>query len=432
MNSVVSIYDGAVIPPIYDSRLLMDILVMSQQSITRSRLFRDVMKRHKTGGDTLEPRDIDSDLEVFENCLIALKKSGLISGDERLSITKSGRQYLYNRPEPPGTIVVFDIASGEVADNDPRHAEFKFVISYAYNSANPSVFGDFNIYKKRQLKRFIQSLEDSYKIVGHNVLGFDYKVLENTGVSIKTIERLKLKTFDTYHMISDSYGKRYSLDILAGVNLGKGKLYTTWKDSKSNTQGVKPDMACVSDVEMIKELHDRYMSGRIEFDHTRYKAFIDRYACPYCKCTAVRNIINNPDRDIADMELVRHFMPKSILIKKCKEYAIEPGLVVIDKIDFKDTKEEIEFIETTLRSGINTARETYDEKLRSIIDRKLALESELSRLDSYKRWCLFNVLRNRTISRLKRKIGLQERLRYADGIYGHSRYCTRCRKIITT
>ena len=100
---------------------------------------------------------------------------------------------------------------------------------------------------------------DSYKtIIGHNILRFDYPVL-NTATKMDVAARYKSKTVDTLEKLRIATGKYISLDNLALSN--KLDIQKTLKGSEAPTlwrNGEKQKVRnyCKNDVEILKAIYE--------------------------------------------------------------------------------------------------------------------------------------------------------------------------------
>jgi len=115
-------------------------------------------------------------------------------------------------------------------------------------------------YEEEDAPRLLQDLSGLDKIVGHNVLRFDYVVL-NPYVDYDVVRRLAPKTRDTLQMIYRDTKIRVSLNNLAKNNIGSVKsgnsvdMPRLWREGQKDT--VKE--YCAYDVELTKAV---YLFGR--------------------------------------------------------------------------------------------------------------------------------------------------------------------------
>lgn len=80
----------------------------------------------------------------------------------------------------------------------------------------------YEFFLQPELERLLDRLRVASTIVGHNILSFDYAVLEaDSGRNVRS--ELEEKTVDTLETIKEEHGRRVSLDELADATLGRRK-----------------------------------------------------------------------------------------------------------------------------------------------------------------------------------------------------------------
>lgn len=117
--------------------------------------------------------------------------------------------------------------------------------------------GDVKFFGEDDISKMVNILVDADLIIGHNLLGFDWYVLEPF-LGRDLIEKLREKTFDTLKDLSDIVGFKsgLSLDRLAKLNLNKSKTLNSilipgmWREGKC--EEVKSHLK--NDIDMIREL----------------------------------------------------------------------------------------------------------------------------------------------------------------------------------
>lgn len=122
------------------------------------------------------------------------------------------------------------------------------------------------------LMSYLDSLD---VIVGHNLIDFDYIVLQRYSADI--IEELKHKTIDTFQYIREKTGDWTKLDELGKINLGLEKLGDAieipglWRAGKK--QRVKEYLE--RDVSIIKKLYNLGKEkGELKYIHKDYGKII--------------------------------------------------------------------------------------------------------------------------------------------------------------
>lgn len=134
--------------------------------------------------------------------------------------------------------------------------EISVLCCYDYNNKKYSFFNEKNI------KEFISLTNKCEKIIGYNILDFDYLVLKKYGLKIKNISK---KTFDIFDFIKKETGEWISLDSLSMENLGRGKLFK----GKEMVDLKKADLykGCKADVQNTKELYDMFCTKKLKYKH---------------------------------------------------------------------------------------------------------------------------------------------------------------------
>lgn len=84
------------------------------------------------------------------------------------------------------------------------------------------IAGRIELFEEDEVELLVRTLAAAHRIVGHNVLAFDYPVLSKY-VTQERLDRLASKTVDTLKLLHEATGVRIGLDDLAKLNLGKGK-----------------------------------------------------------------------------------------------------------------------------------------------------------------------------------------------------------------
>lgn len=127
-------------------------------------------------------------------------------------------------------------------------------------------------YEEENVEDLFEALSRADLIVGHNLLSFDYQVL-NPYASFDVLRKYSDKTLDTLREIEAKSGIRVSLDDLARHNLGRGKsgdparMPLLWREG--NFETVK--RYCANDVELIRDLHlYAKQHGKLAYTHKEY------------------------------------------------------------------------------------------------------------------------------------------------------------------
>ncbi len=114
-------------------------------------------------------------------------------------------------------IVIIDIETKEpIADKNNIKA-------LQVSLAGAIIDGTIQFFIEENITEFFTLLDSAELIVGHNILAFDYIVLQQyTATDI--IKKYTSKTFDTFRILEKKTDRRISLNDLAERNLGISKL----------------------------------------------------------------------------------------------------------------------------------------------------------------------------------------------------------------
>jgi DEAD/DEAH box helicase domain-containing protein len=110
-------------------------------------------------------------------------------------------------------------------------------------------------YEEKDIEDLFDALSQADLIVGHNIIGFDYPVLD-AYASFNVPGRYKKKTFDTLHELYKVTGRRIGLQDLGHRNLGRGKtgeavmMPHLWRDGQHDL--VKE--YCANDVRLVRDI----------------------------------------------------------------------------------------------------------------------------------------------------------------------------------
>jgi hypothetical protein len=122
---------------------------------------------------------------------------------------------------------------------------------------------EYYFYTEKNIKDFLDKVQHIDKIVGYNILSFDYLVLEKYGLK----NSLKDKSIDIFDMIRQDTGEWISLDALSRANLGRGKL-VKGKDMVTADLVTLFD-GCKGDVLNTKELFELYLNKKLKYKHLK-------------------------------------------------------------------------------------------------------------------------------------------------------------------
>lgn len=133
-------------------------------------------------------------------------------------------------------------------------------------------------FDENELPSFFALLDEAEIIVGHNLFGFDYKVLQQYA-TFDVTARYREKTFDILHIIARRIDRNISLNDLAQRNLGLEKL----------GKGIDaPDLFKAGRMDELKEYlaQDLRLTqsifrhigihGKLKYGHVNYKEPVER------------------------------------------------------------------------------------------------------------------------------------------------------------
>ena len=114
-------------------------------------------------------------------------------------------------------IVILDIETQQLIPEDRNLKSLRISIAGARHNGIDRMFDE------SQVKELFALLDNAELIVGHNLLNFDYRVLQNYA-DFDVKQRYKDKTLDFQHVIVKKTDRLVSLNDLAKRNLGQEKL----------------------------------------------------------------------------------------------------------------------------------------------------------------------------------------------------------------
>ncbi len=134
-----------------------------------------------------------------------------------------------------------------------KAAQMGVSVAVLYDSADDS----FTPYRQEELDLLFKRLHDAKRVVGFNISGFDYTVLQ----PFAPYDLKKLPTLDMLVHVKNSLSYRVSLDNIAMASLGVGKnadgmqALTWWREGRMD------DIIkyCQQDVDITKQI---YLYGR--------------------------------------------------------------------------------------------------------------------------------------------------------------------------
>lgn len=136
----------------------------------------------------------------------------------------------------------------EVGSRDCRLLKLSLLVAYFYTT------GEYRVYYEKDLPHLWPRLQFADRIIGYNLKGFDYNVLNNYA----PLDLAGLPTLDMMESVYGALGFRVKLDDLAQASLGIGKsgngldAVRFWK----NQELQKLADYCEQDVKVTKEIYE--------------------------------------------------------------------------------------------------------------------------------------------------------------------------------
>lgn len=112
-------------------------------------------------------------------------------------------------------------------------------------------------YEESGVESLLQTLNKFDKIVGYNIINFDYLVLEPYD-KLDTLKELSQKTLDLFQIIKQETKQYPSLNDLAKLNLGLKKTEDSKQIPRMWSQGKKRRVKkyCYNDVKILKHIYE--------------------------------------------------------------------------------------------------------------------------------------------------------------------------------
>ena len=181
-------------------------------------------------------------------------------------------------------IIVFDIETQTPIRSNQSKSQLRVSVTVAYFYKDDS----YKVYDENDIDELIQELKGADLVVGFNLKGFDYPVLENY-----SDEPLgDLPTLDILEEVYNSLGRRIKLDYLAEATLNNKKTANGLMAVKfwENGQIEKLVEYCKHDVRLTKELYDYGQN----YGYLLYKNFdkLERISISWSKIGSLKVKLN--------------------------------------------------------------------------------------------------------------------------------------------
>ncbi|MFZ5807462.1 MAG: ribonuclease H-like domain-containing protein [Verrucomicrobiota bacterium] len=164
-------------------------------------------------------------------------------------------------------LVYFDLETQKSAyDVGGWHNVSKMGLSIAVTYSTQR--GAYYVYTEKEAPQLIQELQRADKVIGFNVLKFDYAVLSPYSL----FDLSQVPTLDLMVSIEHVIGHRISLNAVAEASLGVGKTADGMEALKWWKQGKIREIAeyCCFDVKTTKLLHEYGMNhGKVSYVHSK-------------------------------------------------------------------------------------------------------------------------------------------------------------------
>ena len=266
--------------------------------------------------------------------------------------------------------IVFDLETTElIKKNIAKKSSQRFikklkiavVCAYSY-SKNKYIF-----FTEKNIKKLFKMFEKACKIIGYNIIDFDYEVLKKYGLpknifaaSKQLYQRGRLlkeytkkkegiyiekgcgygtfklsgkkmieieiekdypyyynknKTIDLFDIIRKETGNWYSLDKSSKENLGRGKLY---KGKELPSMSKKKLYAgCKADVQNTKELYDLWKINKLKYDKIyRHKGMKIGTLCHFDWCPSVFWIISKSEAGVLYTLFPKRYPKRKEILRK--------------------------------------------------------------------------------------------------------------------
>jgi len=168
-----------------------------------------------------------------------------------------------------GNIVYFDLETQKSADEVGgwNHiAKMRMSVGVTFSTGR----GDYRIYGESQVDDLLADLQRADRVVGFNILRFDYEVLHG----YTTFDLRQLPTLDMMVELQNSLQHRLSLDAIATATFGLGKTAEGMQAIRWFKEGRLLDIAeyCCYDVKLTKLVHEHGTRYRQLHYHNRFGA----------------------------------------------------------------------------------------------------------------------------------------------------------------
>ncbi len=169
-------------------------------------------------------------------------------------------------------IIILDIETTEPISDRSNISQLKISVAGAI------IDGKIQFYTPENIQELFKLLDSAELIVGHNILAFDYLVLQQY-TSTPLISNYKHKTFDTFRILEKKTDRRISLNDLAIRNLGVTKLGKGVDAPQLYKEGRVEELKeyLAQDLRITEQIFNYIKNNRsLKYSHIIYKESVER------------------------------------------------------------------------------------------------------------------------------------------------------------
>lgn len=169
-------------------------------------------------------------------------------------------------------IVILDLETQELIPKNKDLSHLRISV------AGAKCDGQTYYFQEENLQELFSLLDAASLIVGHNLLLFDYKVLQQYAL-FDVVARYKSKTFDIFHILLTKTDRQISLNDLAARNLGIQKLGSgkdapiLFKEGKQEELQAYLEQDLVITYRLFEHIRQH---GVLKYGHLTYKEPVER------------------------------------------------------------------------------------------------------------------------------------------------------------
>jgi hypothetical protein len=134
----------------------------------------------------------------------------------------------------------------------------------------------YSYYEEKDIINLRQHLTELDIIIGHNLLRFDYEILDSY-ISKRLVNQFKSKTIDTFQLLYEATDQFIGMDNLGKLNLGLSKTQNSIKIPKMWRQGRYDEVReyLKRDLEITAGIFQYALENKqLEYSHKHYGKFL--------------------------------------------------------------------------------------------------------------------------------------------------------------